>query len=124
MSLNYRETIAMLRKLPKKAKRETRFRSQRHLSHVRGHACVVCDASAPIEAAHVRMGSGAGMGQKPSDYLAVPLCKPCHQLQHTMGEESFWHAFKTQTGNTVHAVMAALVSSSPVRREIEAHRNA
>ena len=52
----------LIRKLPKKPKRETRFRSQRHLNHVRSHACVVCDAEAPIEAAHVRLGSGAGMG--------------------------------------------------------------
>lgn len=113
----------MIRKLPKKAKRETRFRSQRHLTHVRGHACVVCDASAPIEAAHVRLGSGAGMGQKPHDYLAVPLCggaDGCHPKQHRMGEETFWRKAEKDP----QAIIAALIATSPVRREIEAHRNA
>jgi hypothetical protein len=108
----------MIRKLPKKAKRETRFRSQRHLNHVRGHACVVCDASAPIEAAHVRLGSGAGMGQKPHDYRALALCKDCHARQHTVGEATFWKACDPE------AILAAFIRTSPVRREIEAHRNA
>ena len=108
----------MIRKLPKKVKRDGRFRSQRHLSHIRGHACVVCDASAPIEAAHVRIGSGAGMGQKPHDYYAVPLCKPCHQRQHTVGERTFWEDFD------LNVIIFQLISTSPVWREIEAHRNA
>ena len=109
----------MLRKLPKKPKRETRFRSQRHLSHVRSHACVVCDAEAPIEAAHVRLGSDGGMGSKPSDFYAVPLCggaTGCHQRQHTVGERTFWQDKDPQ------AIMGELIRTSPVRREIEAHR--
>ncbi len=108
----------MIRKLPKKPKRESRFRSQRHLTHVRSHACVVCDAEAPIEAAHVRLGSGAGMGQKPHDYLAVALCKECHQRQHAMGERSFWGPLVFD----VAAILAEFIRTSPVRREIEAHR--
>ena len=107
----------MIRKLPKKAKRETRFRSQRHLSHVRGHACVVCDASAPIEAAHVRLGSGAGMGQKPDDWNAVALCggpDGCHTRQHTVGEQTFW------AGRDVRAIIEEFINTSPVRREIRA----
>jgi hypothetical protein len=112
----------LIRKLPKKPKRETRFRSQRHLTHVRGHACVVCDAEAPIEAAHVRLGSGAGMGQKPHDYLAVALCKDCHQRQHTVGEQTFWGEYHEHSYGSVWAVIEALIKTSPVRREIEAHR--
>jgi hypothetical protein len=112
----------MIRKLPKKAKREIRFRSQRHCTHSRGHACVNCDATAPIEVAHVRIGSGAGMGQKPHDFLAVSLCRSCHQLQHTMGEISFWMAFASDKGFTVHRVMEEFIRTSPVRAEIEQHR--
>jgi cytochrome c1 len=115
----------MIRKLPKKAKRETRFRSQRHLSHVRGHACVVCDASAPIEAAHVRLGSGAGMGQKPHDYRALALCKDCHARQHTVGEATFWgNAWHNGLSVSPDDLIEEFIKSSPVRREIEAHRNA
>jgi hypothetical protein len=111
----------LIRKLPKKPKRETRFRSQRHLAHVRSHACVVCDREAPIEAAHVRLGSGTGMGQKPHDYLAVALCggpDGCHAWQHQMGEQSFW----VRSGKDPHAIIDELIRTSPVRREIEEHR--
>ena len=116
----------MLRKLPKKPKRSSRFRSQRHLAHVRSHACVMCDSGAGIQAAHVRMESGAGMGEKPDDWRAVPLCGPCHNGdQHTkLGEPAFWGAYWRTYGKTVWHVIDALIATSPVRREIEAHRNA
>lgn len=107
----------MIRKLPKKAKRDTRFRSQRHLTHVRSHACVACDAEAPIEAAHVRIAGNAGMGQKPDDLYCVALCRDCHQRQHTIGERTFWQ------GKDVLAIIEAFIRTSPVRREIEAHRD-
>jgi len=112
----------LIRKLPKKEKRTGRFRSQRHLRHVRSHYCINCDASAPIEAAHVRLGSGAGMGQKPDDYIAVALCKTCHDLQHTMGEQSFWEAYYNAKGHGAHYVIEAFIRSSPVRHEIQLHR--
>ena len=108
----------MIRKLPKKAKRETRFRSQRHCGHIRQHACVICDASAPIEVAHLRLGTHTGMGQRPHDWSATPLCKSCHARQHVEGEATFW------AGKDPHAIIEALIRTSPVRREIEAHRNA
>jgi hypothetical protein len=109
----------LIRKIAKAPKRSSRFRSQKHLNHVRSHACVVCDAEAPIEAAHVRLGSGAGMGQKPGDHLALSLCRTCHFRQHTVGEETFWRA----SGKDPQAIIAAFIASSPARREIEAHRN-
>ena len=43
-----------------------------------------------IEVAHVRLGAGAGMGQKPDDWHTVSLCSQCHQRQHSTGERSFW----------------------------------
>ena len=107
----------LIRKLPKAPKRSSRFRSQKHLNHVRSHACVVCDAAAPIEVAHVRLGSGAGMGEKPHDYLTVSLCKDCHQRQHQTGERTFWQ------GRDVQAIMGEFIRTSPARHLIEAHRN-
>ena len=63
-----------------------------HLKWVRGHECVfkfgMCEGK--IEAAHVRMGTDGGMGMKPSDCYAVPLCERHHRRQHQIGEESFW----------------------------------
>lgn len=68
---------------------------------------------AGIEAAHVRLGSHTGMGQKPDDWRVVSLCKDCHQRQHT-GEATFWK------GRDVEALIAAFCHASPKRREIEA----
>lgn len=68
----------------------------------------------PIEAAHVRMGSGAGMSQKPDDWRAVSLCKAHHTLQHSMGEVTFWAAQQN-----VDELIAEFIASSPKRREIE-----
>lgn len=100
----------LLRKNPKRA---SRWRSQAHCRHVRSHACSACGATAGIEAAHVRTGSGAGMGQKPDDWRAVSLCWSCHDRQHAVGEETFWQ------GRDVEALIAAFIASSPRRREIE-----
>lgn len=107
----------LIRKIPKAPKRSTRFRSQKHCNHVRQHACVVCDDTAGIEVAHVRLGSGAGMGQKPHDYRTVALCKVCHQRQHNVGEATFWK------GRNLEAIIEAFNVTSPAKREIEAHRN-
>lgn len=62
-----------------------------HLAFVRRHACCVAgpDCSGPIEAAHIRDGSGAGMGQKPDDGCTISLCRWHHQQQHAVGEARF-----------------------------------
>lgn len=61
----------------------------------------------------MRLGSQAGVGQKPDDWRAVSLCKWCHQSQHSAGERSFW-------GETdVEALIAAFIKASPKRQEIE-----
>lgn len=100
-------------KLVRKPKRATRWRSQAHCTHVRGYACSVCGATAPIEVAHVRLGSGAGMGQKPDDHRVVSLCKDCHARQHQEGERTFWK------GRDVEGLIAAFVKASPRRQQIE-----
>lgn len=78
------------KRIPKAPKRETRWRSPAHCNFVRSHACCVCGSMTAVEVAHIRMGSGAGMGQKPHDWLTVSLCKHCHQRQHNQGEVTFW----------------------------------
>lgn len=73
----------------------------------------MCGSTAAIEAAHVRNGSGAGVGQRPDDYRAVSLCRDCHRQQHSLGEKTFWE------GRDVEAIIAAFCRASPKRREIE-----
>lgn len=110
------------RRIPKEAKRASRWKSQAHCNHVRGFACSNCGSTAGIEVAHVRIGSGAGVGQKPDDWRTVSLCggvKGCHALQHQIGEVSFWSAYNLRHGQTVEQLIAEFIKASPKRREIE-----
>lgn len=68
------------------------------------------------------MGSGAGVGQKPDDWRAVPLCggDGCHRAQHTVGEPYFWNEFAVVHNHTVDEVIAELVKTSPRHHQIEA----
>lgn len=108
----------------KKPKRETRWRNQAHMNFVRSFACAVPGCvGVPIEAAHVRIGSGAGLGQKPGDWRATPLCKHHHTQQHTIGERTFWASYEVASGQTVEDLIEALCEASPKRREIREARN-
>ena len=104
------------RKLPKAQKRSSRWRSQAHCNHVRSHACSMCGSTTAIEVAHVRIGSGAGMGQRPHDWATCSLCKECHARQHSVGERTFWQ------GRDVEAILEFFVRTSPKKGEIEAKR--
>jgi hypothetical protein len=81
-----------------KPKPDLRRRMQ-HLTFVRQLSCVACGKAAPSEAAHVRSGSDAGAGMKPSDRYSVSLCTRCHALQHQFGELTFWSALRTDPLN-------------------------
>lgn len=68
----------------------------------------------PIEAAHIRLGSHAGMGEKPGDDKAIPLCGGSmghHAEQHRIGEASFWKKY----GKDPHKMAKQLWSLSPHR---------
>lgn len=78
------------RRIPSKAKRSERWRSQAHCTFVRKHECCVPGCGGrPIEVAHVRRGSDGGTGRKPSDYHTISLCRDHHAEQHRLGEVSF-----------------------------------
>lgn len=117
------------RRIPEERKRERRWRSPAHTTFVRGFCCAMCGSTTNIEAAHVRFGSGAGMGQKPDDWRTAPLCAGpnsnkqgqlgCHNRQHIRGEQSFWNEYAEIHGQTVEELLAELIKASPKRREIE-----
>jgi hypothetical protein len=108
--------VTLPRRIPKAPKRATRWRSQAHANFVRSHFCCVlgCDRR-PIEFAHVRIGSGAGVGQKPDDWNAVSLCQHHHDEQHRIGETSFQHKHCLAFGELI----AEFIKASPKRVEIE-----
>jgi len=113
-------------RIPKKAKRASRWRSQAHCNFVRSHACSACGSTTNIEAAHVRLNGGAGIGQKPDDWRAVSLCAGpwancnsqlgCHDRQHRLGEQTFWQNWGRRDPETL---IAEFIKASPKRREIE-----
>jgi hypothetical protein len=78
---------------PRKSKPDLRRRVQ-HLAFVRQLPCVACGKAAPSEAAHVRTGTDGGVGVKPGDRYAVPLCDACHAKQHRIGELTFWSSLR------------------------------
>lgn len=78
----------------------------------------MCGSESGIEVAHVRIGSGAGMGQKPSDWHSVSLCKECHTRQHTIGERTFWNSYE----GSVDALIDAFCKASPCAAEIRLAR--
>src|SRR5215467_3249149 len=69
-------------------------RRHQHLAFVRELPCVACGKAPPSEAAHVRTGTDGGVGVKPGDRYAVPLCAACHAKQHRIGELTFWSALR------------------------------
>lgn len=100
-------------KKPSPLRRDKRDRSQAYMAYVREHAsCLQWESeSEPIVydmdvvAHHVRMGAGAGMGQKPSDFRTVPLTDAQHRDLHDHGERGFW----ARAGIDPEKVMAALI---------------
>lgn len=62
----------------------------KYLDFIHSLPCCVCRARPPSQAAHIRTGTGGGMGLKPHDKWTVPLCDTCHKIQHNIGEKSFW----------------------------------
>jgi len=70
-----------------------------YLSLVRQCPCLSCGMEPCYEAAHVRMASAAfgkasGLGKKPPDRWALPLCPDHHRVlnvsQHHQDERFFW----------------------------------
>lgn len=87
------------RRKPQKmgVREEPQVRCPGHLKWVRGHECasVTPNCSGRIEAAHVRIGTDGGMGVKPGDNWAIPLCEFHHRCQHAQGEQTFWAQQRT-----------------------------
>ena len=76
--------------------RQPRERNEAYLQWLRTQPCCICGDNTSVEAAHLRMGSinddkrETGMGEKPSDKWALPLCGHHHRMQHSMREATFW----------------------------------
>lgn len=72
-----------------------------YLAQIRDCPCLYCGVDPCGEAAHVRLASAAfgkssGLGKKPEDRWALPLCRDDHlnarHAQHKRSEDAFWQA--------------------------------
>ena len=83
-----------------RSRRRSRQRSDQHLKWLRTLPCVICGARGNIHAAHLRAASprhgklAVGVGQRPDDCWATPLCLQHHlfgvEAQHEDNELAFW----------------------------------
>lgn len=116
---------------PKMGLRESSvIRSQGHLKWVRGCECAVAGklerlgdgyarhhtCEGRTEAHHVREGDhGHGVGLKPDDSAAVPLCSTAHKRGHDRG----WQTFEKDYRVDLSSIAAALWKASPHRIKYE-----
>jgi 5-methylcytosine-specific restriction endonuclease McrA len=77
--------------------RRPRYKNDKYLKFVKTLPCCVCGSDQGCDSAHIRFSAAhsakvnPGVGQKPSDFWVVPLCRRCHDQQHKMGDEPhFW----------------------------------
>lgn len=97
--------------IPRAARREW----SRHRAFLRRHGCVVpgCVAE-PIEVSHIRTAANAGIGLKPHDAFAVPMCGGLHpDAHHAEYHRIGHHSFETKYGVDLNALAAEFVRRSP-----------
>lgn len=80
--------------------RHPRHHDEKYLRWVRRQPCCICGKRAPNEAAHIRAASPShdkrptGMGERPDDRWAVPMCRGDHRegrdSQHANNELAWW----------------------------------
>ena len=99
-----------------------------HLRFIRSLECCACLASnhgstTKIEAHHVRAGlpggEKAGMGEKPADWFAVPLCREHHEWLHSHGGPAFWRLYKIVLLDVAADAWRQSPAGSRYRREHE-----
>jgi len=87
-------------------------RCPEYLAWIRTLACVVCSrmscGAAVIEAAHTHALGPRGMGQKTSDFSAIPLCAAHHRENpdscHRLGERWFAQVHQIRLSELVRAL--------------------
>lgn len=107
--------MSTLPKRRKKPRRKDTNRVPAHLQWIRGHECSVhnTECKGDIEAAHVRTGTGGGMGMKPHDRFTLPLCNGHHGEQHQIGEAPFGRKYRINMKD----IAAKLWALSPAGRK-------
>jgi hypothetical protein len=75
-------------------------REREHLARVKELRCSVCGASGPSDAHHIRQGS---------QWLAVALCRPCHDALHGKGDKAMWRIHKMDEYDALAVTLSGLL---------------
>ena len=76
---------------------------RRHVSVIRGMACVVCDEPGPNQAHEPEQGYW---------YISIPLCDPCHTLSEGWhGNRNRWKNRKMTELKAINLTLAAVLGS-------------
>src|SRR5699024_6933846 len=83
-------------------------RESEHLARVKALPCSVCNRPSPSDAHHPRFAVGAG--QRASDWLAIALCKECHQgASGIHGDRSAWRLRKMDEPDALAVTLSRLL---------------
>lgn len=103
---------------------ETRRVYQTHRMFLRGHQCVVPECvEGPIEVSHIRNAANSGIGIKPRDDSATPMCRIHHMEYHSMGHETFQAKYKIDL-YALAEEFVKLTTDKALRKKLEENRNA
>ena len=134
-SVPLRRRAPLPRGLPPKRRvpvRKVRFlprrgpeRSAEYLAWIRTLGCVVClrvsGGPTVIEAAHTNALGRRGMGQKTSDFSAIPLCPGHHRVNldsyHRLGEKGFSHEHRIDLHEVVRALLSRFCEQNVASRD-------
>lgn len=120
--------IPKLRKRPKMMVKEpAAIRAPGFLAFVRRHQCCCVEVDptgceGEIEAAHVRRGTDGGVGMKPSDCYALPLCSGHHGEQHRTGEQTFEKKYRFAMKSVADRLWRRWITTTEAGRKFEASR--
>lgn len=82
-------------------------KGQKHMGLVKALPCGVCGASGPSDAHHIL--EGRIPGRKSPDFLAIPLCKDCHQGSGGIhGDRTMWKICKANELQVLADTLEAL----------------
>lgn len=112
---------------PARGRRRPREKDGAHLAFLRKLPCVACGTRQNVEAAHLRTESRlhgkreTGMGEKPHDKWALPVCHTDHSKQHTMSETEFWISLGIDPFGLALALYAATGDEEVAEGIIQSH---
>jgi hypothetical protein len=106
-------------KRPRRPKREI---AAGHLAAIRRCPCLSCDNDSGSEAAHLRLNHRGATSLKPGDRWTLPLCRECHERQHTIGEVTFWRGLDLDPVGVAVALFAKSGDLAAMRTLIFAAR--